>query len=131
MLLFITASHENHIPTGLLESLCYVESKYKTNAYHAHDGAGNSVGICQIKLKTAQHMGFKGTEKELMIPANNVKYAAKFLHYQISRYKSVTKGVIAYNRGNAKGLYTTAYSQKVFAKLNEHKLLLACGGMHE
>jgi soluble lytic murein transglycosylase-like protein len=131
MLLFITASHQNHIPAGLLESVCYVESKYKTNAYHAHDGKGNSVGLCQIKLVAAQQMGFKGTEKELMQPATNIKYAAKFLHYQINRYHSTHKAVIAYNRGNAKGLTDTAYSRKVFAKLNEHKIVLACGGVNE
>jgi soluble lytic murein transglycosylase-like protein len=110
----MVASAQNHLPQGLLSSLCYVESGHDVSAIHHHDGEGNSVGICQIKLKTAQMVGFKGTEKQLLDPETNIKYAAKYLAKQISRYHTINQGVIAYNRGNSKGLVTSSYQVKVY-----------------
>ncbi len=100
----------------LLSSLCWVESKHVITAIHKDDGTSNSVGICQIKLKTAKWLGFKGTEKQLMNPETNIYYAAAFLSYQQHRYNSITKAVIAYNIGNAKGLTSTKYSVKVLTR---------------
>ena len=104
------------LPEGLLSSLCYVESRHNVNAINHDDGDANSVGVCQVKLKTAREMGFRGTEQQLMNPRMNVKYAAKYLRWQILRYKSVKKAVIAYNRGNARGLTTSKYQGKVYAR---------------
>lgn len=114
-LLFTTMSAAYDLPPHLLESLCYVESTHDIHAVHEDDGGSDSLGVCQIKYATAEWLGFKGTEKQLMEPKNNIKYAALYLKYNINRYGGdVTKGVIAYNRGNAKGLTVTAYSDKVF-----------------
>jgi soluble lytic murein transglycosylase-like protein len=115
-LYFLLASAQYHIPANLLSSLCYVESTHKIDAIHYNDGKGNSVGICQIKLKSAKQMGFGGTEKQLMNPKTNIYYAAKFLNYQIKRYHSVQRGVIAYNKGNARSLTTSEYQVKVYKK---------------
>ena len=112
-LLFSLTSAQFNLPTNLLSSLCYVESKHDINAIHVDDGTSNSVGICQIKWSTAKWLGFKGTEKQLMDPKTNIHYAGKFLKYQQTRYKSTTKAIIAYNIGNAKGLLSTKYSAKV------------------
>lgn len=112
--LFLLAGTQNHLPQGLLSSLCYVESTHNIHAIHRDDGSSNSVGVCQIKLKTAKWFGFKGTEKQLMNPAINIKYSAKYLAYQIKRYHNIRRGVIAYNRGNAKGLTNTLYQAKVY-----------------
>lgn len=112
--LFITMSTQYGLPAGLLSSLCYVESKHDITAVHHDDGNASSLGVCQIKLATAKQMGFKGTEEELMLPENNIRYAAKFLSHQIKRYDSVKRGVIAYNRGNARGLTSSKYQVKVF-----------------
>src|ERR1700692_3723359 len=95
--LFILYSAQFNLPDGLLSSLCYVESGHNIEAVHLADGNGNSIGACQIKLKTARFMGFRGTEKQLMRPDVNIYYAAWYLRYQINRYRSVRKGVIAYN----------------------------------
>ncbi len=113
--LFLTTSQQFGLPAGLLESLCYVESKHDINAIHKNDGDGNSVGICEIKLKTAKWLGFKGTEKELMQPKTNIYYAGKYLAKQINRYHNVVKGVIAYNIGHAGCLTYTSYSDNVIA----------------
>lgn len=115
--LFVTISSQVGLPPGLLSSLCYVESKHKINAIHHDDGDQDSLGVCQIKLTSARQMGFRGTAKQLMEPRYNVKYAARYLKYQISRYNnSITKGVIAYNLGNARGLTSTKYQRRVFRK---------------
>lgn len=118
-LLFISTSAQFHLPNNLLSSVCYVESTHKITAYHKHDGQGNSVGVCQIKLKTARFMGYKGTEKQLMDPAVNVYYAGKYLAYQLKRYKSTSRALVAYNRGNAKGLTSSYYSFKVIKQWRE------------
>lgn len=104
----------NGLPNNLLHSICYVESRYKVNAVHKDDGNGDSLGVCQVKLTTAKSLGFKGTEKQLMEPKYNIKYAAKYLSHQIKRYSSIKKGVIAYNRGNAKYLTSSKYQVKVY-----------------
>ncbi len=114
--LFMTISIQYGLPNGLLSSLCWIESTHKINAIHHDDGGASSLGVCQIKLETAKELGFKGTEQQLMNPKMNIKYAAKYLAFQIKRYKSVNKAVIAYNRGNARGLMTSKYQRKVFKK---------------
>lgn len=112
-ILFSHATVQARLPPNLLSALCYVESAHNIHAIHKDDGTSNSVGICQVKLKTAKWLGFKGTEKQLMDPATNIHYAALYLSRQIKRYGSIEKGVIAYNIGNAKRLTHTNYSVKV------------------
>lgn len=114
VLAFSVATDKYNLPAGLLESICYVESGHDVQAYHENDGDGNSVGLCQIKLKTAKWLGFEGSEQDLLKPDVNIEYAARYLKYQITRYNSVKRGVIAYNVGNARGLEETSYSRKVF-----------------
>lgn len=117
MALFTTATIQFNLPQGLLASLCFVESRHDVAAIHEDDGDSNSIGVCQIKLKTAQWFGFRGSERELMRPATNIYYAAAYLSYQQRRYKGdITKAVIAYNVGNAKGLTQTEYSAKVLGQ---------------
>lgn len=114
-LLFSMATKTFELPPNLLSSLCYVESTHNTKAIHLNDGKSNSVGICQIKLKTARWLGFRGNEQQLMEPKNNIYYAAKYLRYQITRYKGdVRKAVIAYNMGHARHLTSTEYSVRVY-----------------
>jgi len=112
--LFISTSMQLGLPPGLLESLCYVESTHNINAIHHNDGDSDSIGICQIKLKTAQWLGFKGTEQQLFDPKINIFYAGKYLKYQIKRYSNHSRAVVAYNKGNAKDLTNSKYQYKVF-----------------
>jgi soluble lytic murein transglycosylase-like protein len=114
-LLFQSATQQFNLPPGLLAALCFVESKHVATAVHHDDGGSDSLGICQIKYKTAQWLGFQGTEQELMQPKINIYYAAKVLVYQADRYGGdYERAVVAYNRGNAKGLQRSEYSCKVF-----------------
>lgn len=112
--LLLTTSVQFGLPSGLLDSVCWVESGHNPTAIHKHDGDSDSIGLCQIKYKTAKWLGFKGREKDLYNPKINAYYAAKYLQYQIKRYNGNTKkAIIAYNIGNAKQLTNTAYSDKV------------------
>lgn len=113
-LMFTTMSLTYGLPPNLLSSICYIESKHEVTAIHLNDGKSHSYGVCQIKMKTARWLGFKGTEDELMKPEVNVKYAAKYLHYQLKRHHGdIIASIISYNRGNAKNLTHTKYSDKV------------------
>lgn len=111
--LFLTVSTQFNLPNNLLSSLCYVESKHEINAIHLDDGGSKSLGICQVKYNTAKWLGFKGTESELMLPENNIYYAAKYLAYQQKRYSCINKAIIAYNKGNAKHFTKSKYRDKV------------------
>ena len=112
-IIFLNASQTFTLPPALLDSLCFVESGHNQAAVHLDDGGSNSVGVCQVKLRTARWLGFKGTEQQLLKPKTNVYYAAKYLAYQLHRYKNVEKAIVAYNKGNATNLLSSKYSVKV------------------
>ena len=121
-LLFLSASNVAHLPPGLLKSLCQVESSNKINAVHRDDGKGSSLGVCQIQLATARELGFKGTEKDLMKPKNNIKYAALYLSHQIKRYGgNIKRGVCAYNKGRSDGDGNNKYTRKVYKVWREQQ----------
>lgn len=112
--IFLSATMQFNLPPALLDSLCFVESKHEVTAIHHDDGGSDSLGVCQVKLETARWLGFQGTEQQLMNPKVNAYYAAKYLSRNLKRYNGqVEKSVIAYNRGSAKNLRHTQYSQKV------------------
>lgn len=113
-LLFLTSSHKHNIDPNILLSVCYVESKWKVAAMNKNDGGSKSIGICQVKYRTAKWLGFRGTEKQLSLPKYNIEYSAKYLKRNLDRYKGdIHKALIAYNQGNANGLTKTKYSSKV------------------
>lgn len=116
LMLFALHSNTYSLPAKLLQSVCYVESKYNVAAIHHDDGGEDSLGVCQLHMSTARWLGFKGTKEQLMNPDINIHYAAKYIKYQLSRYKNIEKAIISYNRGNAKHLTRTKYSAKVIKK---------------
>lgn len=115
--LFITATAHFNLPPGLLESLCFIESRHEVFAIHRDDGGSDSLGICQIKIETARWLGFKGDSQQLMDPKTNIYYSAKYLARNLKRYNgNIEKSVIAYNRGSAGNLSRTQYSEKVLTQ---------------
>lgn len=121
------ATQAYSIPQGLLSAVCYVESAHNPKAMHYHDGKGNSVGHCQIKLATAQVLGFRGTEAQLRDPHINTMYAGAYLAKQIARYHGdIRKALSAYNGGTYKETsdgktFNRQYVRKVFAAWAENK----------
>ena len=119
-LIFSVVSAQHHIPPGLLSALCFVESRHNIDAIHHDDGRSESLGVCQIKYNTAKWLGYKGDIVDLMIPEINALYAAKYLEYQLKRYDyDIARAATAYNRGNAKGLTRSSYSDKVLQRWEE------------
>ncbi len=112
--LFTAVSLQQGLPPGLLSAICYTESRHTANVVHFNDGKSHSYGICQIKLEAARQVGFRGTAKELMIPAINIHYAGLYLKHQLRRYNSIKKAVIAYNRGHAGDLEESGYQKRVY-----------------
>lgn len=108
---FSVATTAFSIPPGLLPAMCWVESNHRPRVINVVDGTSASYGMCQIKLMTARHMGFRGSPLELLRPGVNAYYAAKYLKYNIDRCGSVHKGVEGYNRGNCGP--SKAYLRKV------------------
>lgn len=113
MFIFSIMTVNFDLPPGLLKAVCTVESKLDITAVHYADGKGNSLGVCQIKYKTAQFMGFKGTEQQLMKPRVNAYYAAKYVRYQLNRYGNINQALVAYNIGNSKNKTESKYSRRV------------------
>ncbi len=119
-LLFITTTAQLGLPTGLLESLCYIESTHDIHAVNHTDGGSASYGVCQVKLDTARLVGFEGTPKQLQEPKANIYYAGLYLKRNIERYGwDMEKAVAAYNAGkcryNGKGqIKNRKYVNKVF-----------------
>lgn len=114
--LFMTVSLQFSLPPDLLSAMCFVESGHRTEAINRHD-KGRSIGVCQVKLKTAKFMGFKGTEAELMEPEVNVYYAGKYLRHCYDRYENWAKAVTCYNKGHSSGHGGSEYVGKVFNRL--------------
>lgn len=114
--LFLSTAAAHGLPPGLLESVCYVESHHKITAIRRHDGSPRtSFGLCQIQLRTARTLGYKGSASGLMDPSANVEYAARYLSYQIQRYRGdYSKAVTAYNAGTTKSHGGSKYLARVF-----------------
>lgn len=97
------------IPRPILRAVCTVESSLRTTASITHtDGSSLSIGLCQIKLQTAQWIDrvYKhqhlATLKSLSNPYVNSLYAAKYLRLQYLRYHgNWSKACTAYNKGSA------------------------------
>ena len=61
-----------------------------------------SYGLAHVMGGTARWMGFEGLLSQLFDPLTNITYAAKYLQFQLRRYKyDVLDAVAAYNAGVA------------------------------
>lgn len=100
--LFLYSATYHNVPVRVLRAVCWVESNHRFNIRSRPDGpdASPSHGGCQVKYNTAKMLGFKGSVKELRSPATNIHYAAKYLRYQMLRYRQLEKALTAYNRGS-------------------------------
>lgn len=84
----------------LLLAICTHESGLH-NTVRPQDGHSPTYGICQVKLETAQMLGYKGNADNLMVPEINIYWAAQYVKYQTERYgDDWCKIVSAYNSGS-------------------------------
>lgn len=141
-----TAAIAAKITPALMLSVCFNESSYRNvvvldDRISAHRGASHkaillplegarppslylkhkyraSVGICQVKLATAQGIDKSIKAPDLLDPEINARIAAQYLKKQIDRYHGYTWcGVNAYNAGTTwtcnKGKINTRYVSRV------------------
>jgi soluble lytic murein transglycosylase-like protein len=98
----LAAAKTAGVSGSLLLAICTHESGLK-NTLVENDKGSPSYGICQIKSGAAAMVGFKGEPAELMQPAVNAKYAARYLAYQLDRYDGDNcRATAAYNAGSYK-----------------------------
>ena len=108
------AAISNGVDYRVLKAICEVETNHNTKLKKIWDGGSYSYGICQVKLGTARAMGFKGSDKELSNPEINIEFAARYLAYQLKRYKgNYKKAIVSYNRGSYTNEETKSYQGKV------------------
>lgn len=97
--IILTAAKVAKVSGPLLLAICMQESNLQ-NVIAPDDGGTPSYGICQVKLGTAQMLGYTGNGQGLMVPEENAKWAAEYLRYQKERYEhDWCKAVAAYNAG--------------------------------
>lgn len=115
-----TASEEVGIPLTLLRAVCTVESGLDSRAHNRQDGHGGSLGLCQVKVMTAERFGYQGPPEGLFNPDVNAIIAARYLKHQLHRYNGEwLKAITAYNKGSAGIAYRDSrYLQKVLKQLS-------------
>jgi soluble lytic murein transglycosylase-like protein len=106
---------------ALVAAICHVESGHNPKAINIHDGDSPSYGECQVKLKTARWLGFKGRITDLWTNSKiNREWAGNYLRYQLKRYKGdVRKAVSAYNCGSV--CKNDRYVREVMMKYREYE----------
>ncbi len=97
--IILKAAKMAKVSGALLLAICTHESRLE-NVMVPNDGGSPTYGICQVKLGTAQMLGYKGDAQGLMDPKTNAKWAAQYLKRQKLRYDGDWyKAVAAYNAG--------------------------------
>lgn len=98
--MILVAAKTVKVPGALLLAICMHETGLK-NTMVPIDGKSPTFGVCQIKLPTAQMIGYKGTANGLMKPQTNALWAAKYLKWQLNRYtNNWCMAVASYNSGS-------------------------------
>lgn len=95
------AADRNRVEPALIAAIIDVESGGDPDAR----GPVGEYGLMQVRLSTAQMMGFTGDPARLLNPATNIEYGAKYLRWQFDRYRDQMMrhewAVAAYHAGTA------------------------------
>jgi soluble lytic murein transglycosylase-like protein len=104
---------EQGVSPKLLKAVCWVETRHNPLAFRPKDGRSASYGVCQVKMRTALHVGLYVSGAALQRPEVNITVAALYLRHQLRRYKgNMKKAISAYNAGSYKES-NNAYVHKV------------------
>jgi soluble lytic murein transglycosylase-like protein len=97
--MILAAAKSVKVPGAILMAICMHETGLK-NITVQEDGGSPSYGLCQVKSDTAEMLGYEGKPEGLKNAKENIKWAAKYLRYQLDRYDGdMCKAVSAYNAG--------------------------------
>ncbi len=92
------AADKNKIQRSLLHAIVRQESNYKHKAINS-DAPVKSYGLAQLTINTAKDRCGLNPD-QVMDPVSNINCAAKYLAWQIKRYKGDEyKAISAYNSG--------------------------------
>ncbi len=79
-----------------IRAVIFSESSFKVNA----KGRAGEIGLMQIKPATARGIGFSGTNNQLYIPENNIKYGVMYLRKAKAKGDGTICGtILKYNAG--------------------------------
>lgn len=103
------------VPPELLKALVEIESAWDPKAYRAepqiHDA---SYGLAQILYGTAKSIGYQGTPEGLFIPAEGLKWGARYLRRMLNTFQgNWVLAMAGYNAGpgNARKAITRSGSR--------------------
>lgn len=87
-----------NVSPRLIWAIIQIESSWNEKAI----GDAGEIGLMQIKCETARQMGYGGGCGALFFPALNIWYGAKYLRWQLTRYRGDLQSALsAYNAGTA------------------------------
>ncbi len=105
-------------PKSLIDAIIHVESKGNPKAV----GRAGEIGLMQIKLKTAQGLGYRGTKAGLFHPATNVRYGTAYLDLALKRAKgNLCHAASLYQSGIGGRLRCSAYGQRVLKAMRSSR----------
>ncbi len=85
------------LPPELAETIMQIESEFDPDAI----GAAGEIGLMQVKLTTAQLLGFKGTPRELASPGVNIRLGVRYLAEAWTHAdKDICTAVMKYRAGH-------------------------------
>ena len=92
-----TSSLADVVKDCIVPAVVQVESSGNHNAVGPD---GDSFGLMQLQLATAQDFGYRGNEIGLLNPIKNIHYGTLYVRYLLKRYQGkVYVALDAYNRG--------------------------------
>lgn len=115
---------------ALIAAVISKESGGDWDAVGDQDTRYPSYGLMQIRLTTAEMLGYTGDATDLLNPSVNVRYGSEYLRWQMDRYDgNVETAIAAYNTGTAylKGdrFKNQGYVDDVLRRWERFKVLIA------
>ena len=90
-----------HVDPRLVVSVIETESRFRRYAMRIEKDGNTSLGLMQVKVRTARWLGFRKPARTLYLPWINLFYGVRYLAMNIRRYRDVWDGVSAYNAGRS------------------------------
>lgn len=105
-------AHKHNVPYEIVLGVMYTESNFRPEAV---GDSGNSLGIMQVQPKWHTWRLEETGGSDWMDAVDNAKVGIHILAEKLESYGNVEKALVVYNMGDggARGINSTAYSQKV------------------
>ena len=105
------------VPRDVLYGIAATESNFDPTVI---GDQGQSFGLLQVQLATAQGLGFGATPQDLLDPGTNANAGAAYLRAQLQRFQgNLVAAVSAYNAGAGGVMSNSRYIQQVATTATE------------